>query len=123
LLKIYIGRSRPVVSQHGPHFEHLRLDSRHNSFPSGHTALAFALARAIDDEIDNRFLEVGLYSLGTVVGWSRVQQDEHWLSDVTAGAIAGITVTRMLRDGHLLPRDARVDFRPGGVGVVFPVDF
>jgi len=122
-IKIYVGRARPRAWDDGATFQPVQLESRYNSFPSGHTALAFALAQAIDDEIDHRPAEIGLYALSALVGWSRVRQDKHWASDVVAGGITGIVVTRMLRDGHLFPQHPRMSFTPNGVAVVIPLGF
>ena len=33
---------------------------------------------------------VGLYTAAAAVGWSRINDDRHWLSDVAAGAVLGI---------------------------------
>jgi membrane-associated phospholipid phosphatase len=122
-LKIYVGRARPSAWDTGRRFQPVQLESRYNSFPSGHTALAFALAQAIDDEIDSRPAEFGLYTLSALVGWSRVRQDKHWASDVAAGAITGIVVTRMLRDGHFFPNQPQLAFTPAGFSVMIPVGF
>lgn len=123
LLKIYVGRARPYASESSPAFLPIHLDGRFHSFPSGHTALAFSLAQAIDDEIDNGWVEAGLYAASSLVAWSRVRQDDHWLSDVTAGAIEGIAVTRMLRDGRLLPGRSRLVMTHDGLALVIPVAF
>jgi membrane-associated phospholipid phosphatase len=33
---------------------------------------------------------VGLYTAAGAVGWSRINDNRHWLSDVAAGAVVGI---------------------------------
>jgi hypothetical protein len=123
VIKIYVGRARPSSRAGAAYFEPVQLQSRYNSFPSGHTALAFAMAQAIDDEIDNRFAEIGLYTASALIGWSRVREDKHWLSDVTAGAIEGIAITRMLRDGHFFSSEPQFALTPNGLAVIIPVDF
>ncbi len=70
----------------------------HQSFPSGHTSNAFALAAVAERHYG---WKVGLpsYVLAGLMGLSRIEQDKHWLSDVVGGAslgyIAGRTVVRV----------------------------
>ena len=59
------------------------------SFPSGHTTLAFALATAVSHESHSRWVPWVLYPLASAVAWSRVHEQEHWTSDVVAGAFLG----------------------------------
>ncbi|MBA3260119.1 MAG: phosphatase PAP2 family protein, partial [Gemmatimonadales bacterium] len=60
------------------------------AMPSGHTAMAFALATSLADDINRPWASVGLYTMAGAVGWSRINDDRHWLSDVAAGAVLGI---------------------------------
>lgn len=63
------------------------------SFPSGHTAVAFATATSLTYAYG---WKVGLisYPLAALVGASRMADDMHWLSDVVAGAFVGVIVGR-----------------------------
>ncbi|MBI1796466.1 MAG: phosphatase PAP2 family protein [Candidatus Eisenbacteria bacterium] len=87
-LKRAIGRSRPSETPDDPH----RFDpfSSHDAMPSGHTTIAFALARAVDRECDARWVPWVAYPAAALVGWSRVHDDDHWASDVVAGAAVGL---------------------------------
>lgn len=70
-------------------------DSR--SFPSGHTATAFAAAEFMRQEFkDNSpvYSYIG-YSLAGATGALRMMNNKHWLSDVLAGAGVGIASTRI----------------------------
>lgn len=66
------------------------------SFPSGHTSAAFTSATILQG---NFGWKVGgpAYALAGFVGWTRVRDDQHWLTDViiggAVGAIAGLAVT------------------------------
>ena len=66
-----------------------------SSFPSGHTASAFAFATAVTADLPR--LSLPLYALATAVGYSRVHTGVHYPSDVMSGAILGLTVGTALR--------------------------
>jgi membrane-associated phospholipid phosphatase len=78
-----------------------------SSFPSGHTASAFAFATAVTAEFP--LLSVPLFVLATVVGYSRVHTGVHYPTDVVAGGILGAgigagTRSATLRFGPLADR-------------------
>lgn len=66
------------------------LKSNNLSFPSGHTTTAFALASSLATYYKDKW-EVGiiLYSLAGITAWSRIHDNQHWFSDVVAGALLG----------------------------------
>ena len=68
-----------------------------NSFPSGHTAQAFAAATFMHKEYGkkNPLYSVLAYSMATGVGLMRVANNRHWASDVVAGAGIGILSTNL----------------------------
>ena len=73
--------------------DRLRPDgSQHNSFPSGHTATAFMTATLLHMEYGwkNPWFSIGGYSVAAITGVSRLFNNKHWLTDVIAGAGAGI---------------------------------
>jgi hypothetical protein len=69
--------------------------SDNNSFPSGHTATAFASAEFLRIEFKDvsPWYGVAGYAVAVATGWLRVYNDKHWLSDVVAGAGIGILST------------------------------
>lgn len=89
LLKVGVGRGRPAVAPEGDRFRPLSLDDRWQSFPSGHTVTAFALATALAEQFDHPAVRVAGYGGATLVAWSRIHEDRHWASDVVAGALVG----------------------------------
>jgi membrane-associated phospholipid phosphatase len=98
-IKLAVGRYRPFESQHDSH--RFAPFSGHDSFPSGHVTLAFAAAGAVDHETSARWVPWVVYPLAVTVCWSRVRDDEHWTSDVAAGAAIGywfsVKTDRVLR--------------------------
>ena len=86
--KVVFGRLRPVESTSQYVF---RPFSHHDSFPSGHATMAFALATSLADEIHRPWASVVLFAGATGTAWSRLNDQRHWLSDVLAGATVGIT--------------------------------
>ena len=88
-LKLAVGRARPASAPGDPgDFRPFgRLDA---SFPSVHTTVAFAAASAIHSEARARWVPWVVYPAAAAVGWSRVRENEHWLSDIAAGAALGL---------------------------------
>ena len=66
--------------------------STKNSFPSGHTALAFWGAELVRREYP-AWCGVIAYTAATGVGAMRIYNNRHWLGDVVAGAGFGILAT------------------------------
>jgi membrane-associated phospholipid phosphatase len=105
VLKVSVSRTRP--------------DGTSNSFPSGHTANAFATATVLQRNLG---WKVGLpaYAVASFVGASRIQTQRHYLSDVAFGATVGILAGRTVSIG---PKEAKFAVSPvavpGGGGVNF----
>ncbi len=60
------------------------------SFPSGHSSTAFALATVFAERYGSTpAVPVIAYTLATMVGLSRVVEHDHWMSDVFVGACIG----------------------------------
>ena len=95
-LKLAIGRSRPNETLDAYGFHPF---SGGDAMPSGHTSIAFALATDLADEVHRTWASIGLYTIATGVGWSRINDNKHWLSDVAGGAVVGITSAKLV-NGH-----------------------
>ena len=102
-LKRITGRSRPGVRDcmDTDQFECSDLGSESfRSFPSGHTAFAFAGAGLLclqTQSVTSGQLPIGgsaacpaALGLAAITGYFRVQGDAHWLTDVLAGAAIGL---------------------------------
>jgi membrane-associated phospholipid phosphatase len=109
-IKMVAGRARPYKSEdNAANFGFLRglRNDAYRSFPSGHTASAFAFAAAVSSETqrwwpDTRWI-IGpiLYGGATLTGVSRIYNKAHWASDVMAGAALGtFTGVKVVRYEH-----------------------
>ena len=79
-LKPLIGRGRPN-------------GSNNRSMPSGHTSQSFAVA-AVVNEIYGHNAGILAYLVASLVGVSRINDNEHYLSDVIIGAGLGTAIGR-----------------------------
>ncbi len=105
-----LGRARPSVSPNDQyHFEagkgFTHFDNR--SFPSLHSATAFAAASALAGEIHERnpgaswYAAPLLYAAAAVPGLTRMYLNQHWASDVVAGAFVGTLIgSRVVHYAH-----------------------
>ncbi|MET4080395.1 membrane-associated phospholipid phosphatase [Pedobacter sp. UYP30] len=76
----------------------LRPDSSgNNSFPSGHTASAFAAAEFLHQEYKDQspFIAYSGFVVAAATGALRLYNNKHWLSDTVAGAGFGIASTKI----------------------------
>jgi len=71
--------------------------SSKNSFPSGHTATAFAGAEFLWQEYKDKSVWYGIagYAVATGTGLFRIYNNRHWITDVAAGAGTGILSTKI----------------------------
>ena len=112
-LKVLVHRQRPT-------------SSAHDSFPSGHTSLAFSaaafLGRALDEAGDEWYYSLGYtaYLPASYVALTRVEGGRHYMSDAVAGAVLGMLTTHVIFNAHIGShgrKDATI-FAPGsGAGV------
>ncbi|MEO5650454.1 MAG: phosphatase PAP2 family protein [Ginsengibacter sp.] len=102
VLKFLSGRTRP--SFYGPGeearpiflgpFSKTSKDANgkivYSSFPSGHTAVAFAAATVFASEYRNKpIVPIIAYSVASLIGVSRITENKHWTTDVVVGAAVG----------------------------------
>jgi hypothetical protein len=71
--------------------------SDYQSFPSGHTAEAFATAEFMRQEYKDvsPWYGVAGYAMAAATGYLRMYNNKHWMSDVVAGAGVGIASTKL----------------------------
>ncbi len=107
-LKAAVRRQRPG-----------RIDGSSFSFPSGHTSTAWATTTVLWRHFGWK-VGVPAAALGAWVAAGRVQQHEHFFSDVIFGAAVGIAAGRTVTIGHgARAVSLRPSPVPGGMAVVF----
>lgn len=79
-------------------------------FPSHHVASAFTIA-AVTDDYYGWQAGVPLYALAGLIGWSRIDERDHDLSDVVFGAAMGWVIGKSVAGTHLRG-DGRVRLCP-----------
>lgn len=65
--------------------------SNNSSFPSGHTASAFAVATVLVLTMQNKTWQLPILFAATLAGYSRMYLAQHFLTDVMMGAFLGFT--------------------------------
>ncbi len=102
--------------------------STKNSFPSGHTAIAFASAEFLRREYwdTSPWIGVAGYAMATSTGVLRIYNNRHWVTDVVAGAgfgIASTTLSYILYDKFLKKEHLTLNIAPtyynGNVGLSY----
>jgi membrane-associated phospholipid phosphatase len=100
-IKMLAGRQRPFVDVKTPYnFQLWRgfAGDQYRSFPSGHTITAFAFASTVTRESQfwwphsAWYVGTVFYGGASLVGLSRIYNNQHWPSDVMAGAALGTIV-------------------------------
>lgn len=65
----------------------------HNSFPSGHATQAFAILMCLvffSRRVEYKFL---FFIIALLAAFSRVYLSQHWLTDIAAGSLIGLTTS------------------------------
>lgn len=98
--KSIANTDRPTTQWNGGQF----------GFPSFHVASSFSIAAVLDEYYGSR---VGLpaYTLAGLIGWSRIDERDHDLSDVFFGAALGCVIGKAVAGQHLRA-DSRVRLLP-----------
>jgi undecaprenyl-diphosphatase len=102
VVKPLSNRSRPDrIAEQVPIARHVRMPTS-TSFPSGHSATAFAFAAGVGRVMPPA--AVPLHALAAAVAYSRVHTGVHYPGDVVAGAVSGTVVAQLTT--HALDRRA-----------------
>jgi len=105
-LKLAAHRERPSGGRH--------------SLPSGHTSAAFASATVLQSHLGWK-AGIPAYVAASFIGWTRVRDEHHWMSDVVIGASIGVVAGHTVTFGHRGERWALVPAKTGDTFAVFMV--
>ena len=67
-----------------------------NSFPSGHSTTAFVLFTSLALITKNQFLKIVFLIIAINAAFSRTYLSQHWLVDITAGSLIGLTYATII---------------------------
>ncbi|MGZ4056392.1 MAG: phosphatase PAP2 family protein [Bacteroidia bacterium] len=65
----------------------------YNSFPSGHSTCAFSLYFSLALILENKIYKSVLFVVAFLVGYSRIYLSQHFLQDVYAGSLIGVSIS------------------------------
>jgi membrane-associated phospholipid phosphatase len=103
-LKYGVGRQRP--------------DSTNTtSFPSGHTQVSFASATSLTMSY-GWWVGIPMFALGAFTGLTRLADNAHWLSDITAGATIGVLFGRAGFKHHFNVKPLAINDGGNGAGLL-----
>jgi len=89
-LRYATGRHRPFTSERNQYeFSWFNSAGDTQSFPSGHTVVAFATSTILAEQIDTWWARGILYSFAALTAYARLHYDKHWFSDIFFGAALG----------------------------------
>jgi membrane-associated phospholipid phosphatase len=95
-LKLATGRERPEDNSGQGRFWKGK-----DGFPSGHAISSWAFASVVAEEYnDNKLVQVGAYSMATLVSVCRVTGRRHYPSDVLVGSSMGFLIGRYMVHAH-----------------------
>ncbi len=101
VLKGIIGRERPIATENAFVYHPFSISNYNfNSMPSGHTTSAFALSTIMSRHAHTTFLKILAYTPAAFTMFSRIYQDQHWLSDEVIGAAIGYFTGNWIVDLH-----------------------
>ena len=93
IIKSFFDAPRPAFFLKGLNYSHFVEGvtlHNYNSFPSGHTASAFALAVILAVGVKNKRYGLLFLCLAALVGYSRIYLSQHFMEDVLVGSLIGV---------------------------------
>jgi membrane-associated phospholipid phosphatase len=124
VLKQAIGRERPDSTRDKSAWR-----NGGDSFPSGHTTAAFAVAQVLADSFpaDAWGWRTAAYAMGAATAYARIHGNMHWFSDTVAGAALGMATGRFVSNRSAnggRGQSARLLMQPmqGGLLLSYTVD-
>jgi membrane-associated phospholipid phosphatase len=125
-IKMVLGRSRPYTEKDSTDFELFAFSKNRalRSMPSGHTSSAFAIMTVIAKQYNYWWIQIPTYSFAMGVGFQRIEDRQHWTSDVLVGGVIGYFIASALVKKHAGTNSSRLSFKAfvlaNRIGVSFP---
>ncbi len=94
ILKGSVGRERPYVHGDPTRFHPFTSNGNYVSFPSAHVTHIASIASAVAMDVPRPWMRDLAVGATLLVSWQRVHADEHWTSDVVAGALIADLMSR-----------------------------
>lgn len=88
-MRYITGRARPSNTDDQWKYTWFQTKGDTESFPSGHTVVAFATSTVLAERIDEWWARAILYPAAILTGYTRMRNDQHWFSDIFVGALLG----------------------------------
>lgn len=98
VIKYLFDSPRPVIFFENTGYMHFIEGvtlHNYNSFPSGHTTSAFAIAAALGFAVKNKNYSILFLLLAALTGYSRMYLGQHFMEDVLAGSVIGVVSAMM----------------------------
>jgi hypothetical protein len=92
ITKTAFGRARPMEDEGNFYFKPFENTPGYHSLPSGHAILSVTTAHAIARQIENPWIKVGIYAVGSITPISRMWANAHWATDVFLGSVLAVVV-------------------------------
>ncbi|WP_448378161.1 phosphatase PAP2 family protein [Fervidobacterium sp.] len=90
-IKFLVGRARPFVNGNPFLFKFFSMEDTYQSFPSGHSALSWAIFTPVAERFGKLW-----YVVPTIFSLQRLWSKNHWFSDVYYGLLLGYTTGHSL---------------------------
>jgi len=118
VLKLAANRQRPYKADGTGKFwpDDADIYTTSGSFPSGHSAASFAVARVLAEETPgHRWLHVAFYGVAASIAVARVTGNNHFPSDVLVGSVVGYGIGGYVyhrRSAFYVPKAKSVQIGP-----------
>lgn len=100
VLKTAVGRARPDMNEGSSSYHPFSFSGDDHSFPSGHSAAAFAISTILSRNAGPTWLKILAYVPSAITPISRVYEDKHWVSSCFLGGAIGYFVAKWVVDTH-----------------------
>ena len=105
--KYTLQRQRPSITDDNFAFRKDKFDGdSYLSFPSGHTGRSFVIATVFSEAYkeSHPFVPYVAYTTASLVGISRIYDNQHWFSDVFIGAALGYSIGKFISNRRLIKK-------------------